>query len=72
MLNINEIIEEYRKGDFEKRLSFFLEYRDIREEFMQIIHEQFQILRRPYCIRSAENPHGYQYGAGRYTLAAAG
>ena len=30
------IVEEYHKGDFEKRLYLFLEYRSLRDEFLKI------------------------------------
>ena len=30
------ILEEYRKGDFYKRLNLYLQYRDLRCQFMQI------------------------------------
>jgi hypothetical protein len=36
MININSLLKEYRDGDFEKRLSLFLNYRDIRKEFVEI------------------------------------
>lgn len=36
MKDHNMITEEYKKGDFEKRLNLFLECPILREEFMQI------------------------------------
>ena len=36
MESIEQIIEEYHKGDFEKRLHLFLEYRSLRNEFLKI------------------------------------
>ena len=30
------IIDEYRNADFEKRLYFFLSYRELRDEFTEI------------------------------------
>lgn len=36
MRNLKTITEEYRKGDFEKRLHLFLECPPLRDEFMQI------------------------------------
>ena len=36
MRNIKTITEEYRKGDFEKRLNLFLECPSLRDEFMRI------------------------------------
>jgi len=36
MQGIKEIVEEYRSADEDKRLSLFLTYRDLRDEFMDI------------------------------------
>ncbi len=36
MMNINSILKEYPNGDFETRLSLFLNYRDFRNEFIGI------------------------------------
>ncbi len=36
MSEVKRIIEEYQNGDFEKRLHFFLEYRSLRDVFMEI------------------------------------
>jgi hypothetical protein len=36
MKDIENIIEEYRNADFEKRLYFFLSYRSLRGEFLEI------------------------------------
>jgi hypothetical protein len=36
MRNHKSIIEEYRNADFEKRLYFFLSYRSLRDEFLEI------------------------------------
>ena len=36
METIERIIEAYHKGDFEKRLYLFLEYRSLRNEFLKI------------------------------------
>lgn len=36
MRNFKTITEEYRKGDFEKRLNLFLECPLLRNEFLQI------------------------------------
>ncbi len=36
MRDIKNIIEEYRNADFEKRLYFFLSYRSLRDEFLEI------------------------------------
>ena len=40
MRNIKTITEEYRKGDFEKRLNLFLECPPLRGEFMQIEQDE--------------------------------
>jgi len=36
MKDINNILDEYRDADFEKRLYFSLSYRDLRDEFLEI------------------------------------
>jgi hypothetical protein len=36
MRDNKSIIEEYRNADFEKRLYFFLSYRSLRDEFLEI------------------------------------
>ena len=36
MSDIKKIIEEYKKGDAEKRLSLFLNHRLLRNEFIEI------------------------------------
>ena len=36
MKTIENIIEEYKKGDFEKRVNLFLECRELRSEFIEI------------------------------------
>ena len=36
MINHKRIIKEYRNADFEKRLYFFLSYRSLRDEFLEI------------------------------------
>jgi hypothetical protein len=36
MINHKRIIEEYSRADFEKRLYFFLSYRSLRDEFLEI------------------------------------
>jgi hypothetical protein len=36
MRDSKSIIEEYRNADFEKRLYFFLSYRSLRDEFLEI------------------------------------
>ena len=36
MKNSENIIEEYRNADFEKRLYLFLSHRSLRDEFLEI------------------------------------
>ncbi len=38
-MNIEKVIDEYRKGDEGKRLSLFLAYRDLRDFFMRLEQE---------------------------------
>lgn len=42
MKTIERIIEEYYRGDFEKRLYLFLEYRSLRNEFLKIDKTEIQ------------------------------
>lgn len=35
-MKIDQVLEEYRQGDADKRMSLFLYYRDLREEFTRI------------------------------------
>jgi hypothetical protein len=35
-MNKEQVLRDYRNGDAEKRLSFFLYYRDLRKEFSRI------------------------------------
>jgi hypothetical protein len=39
------ILEEYRKGDLHNRLNLYLEYRDLRRQFMQIDSDERALLR---------------------------
>ena len=34
-MNIEKVLEEYRDGDDSKRLSLFLAYRELRDQFTQ-------------------------------------
>ena len=43
-----EIIEEYRKGDFEKRLFLFLRYRYFRSQFIRIDLNEKKLKRGQY------------------------
>jgi hypothetical protein len=36
MSKIEEILSEYEKGDGDKRLHLFLQFRDLRKEFLEI------------------------------------
>ncbi len=45
-MDINRILEAYRHGDEDKRLSLFLGYRELRDEFSRIEQER-QIVRLP-------------------------
>ncbi|HWR72540.1 MAG TPA: hypothetical protein VN604_05190 [Nitrospirota bacterium] len=38
-MNIEQILDDYRCGDESKRLSLFLAYRDLREQFNRIEDE---------------------------------
>ena len=38
-MDIQTVLEEYRKGDESKRLSLFMAYRDLREHFERIEQE---------------------------------
>lgn len=41
MTQTEDIIENYRKGDLQKRLNLFLECPFLRETFQKIDHERF-------------------------------
>ena len=40
MRTAEELFEEYRKGDFSRRLQLYLQYRDLRSRFTQIDSEE--------------------------------
>ena len=42
MEKIERVIEEYREGDFRKRLDLYLEYRDLRRDFTMIDREDIR------------------------------
>ncbi len=42
MQNHQEIIETYRRADFEHRLSLFLEYPSFRTSFVRIDHSEYK------------------------------
>ncbi len=39
-MDINQVLDAYRSGDEDKRLSLFLGYRELREEFSRIEQER--------------------------------
>lgn len=51
-MNIEKVLEEYRDGDDSKRLSLFLAYRELRDQFSSIeqesSHDDFMIIRFPW------------------------
>lgn len=47
MKGIHSILDNYRNGDFEQRLTLFLNYRDIRDEFIKIDEAELTANRRP-------------------------
>jgi hypothetical protein len=40
VMEFDEALDEYRNGDADKRLSLFLTYRDLRDEFSRIDREK--------------------------------
>jgi len=54
MRNIKTITEQYREGDFEKRLNLFLECPPLRDEFMQIEQDETSD-RSTHLSQAAEN-----------------
>ena len=51
-MNIEKVLEEYRDGDDGKRLSLFLAYRELRDQFSSIeqesSHDDFLIIKFPW------------------------
>jgi hypothetical protein len=51
-MNIEKVLEEYREGDDGKRLSLFLAYRELRDQFGSIeqesTHDDFTIIKFPW------------------------
>ena len=51
-MDIEKVLNEYRNGDESKRLSLFLAYRELREQFEQIEeaseHKDFVLIRFPW------------------------
>ncbi len=60
-MNRDEILEAYRKGDDNKRLSLFLGYRELREDFSLIddetLHDDFVIIRFPWSGKHLHKKH---------------
>ncbi len=42
MRTVETLLEEYRKGDFHKRLNLYVQYRDLRRKFMEIDSDEPQ------------------------------
>lgn len=57
MRNVKTIIEEYQKGDFEKRLNLFLECPTLRDEFMQIEQDEASAQRARFSQPAAYQTH---------------
>lgn len=55
-MDIDKVLDEYRKADDQKRLSLFMAYRDLRDTFEQIdnesAHDDFTILRFPWSRKA--------------------
>jgi hypothetical protein len=51
-MDIRQVLEDYRNGDDGKRLSLFMTYRELREQFAGIeqesSHEDFTLIRFPW------------------------
>ncbi len=43
-MDVNRILDAYREGDEDKRLSLFLGYRELRDEFSRIEQERQIVL----------------------------
>ena len=60
-MNREEVLEVYRKGDENRRLSLFLGYRDLREDFSRIddetSHDDFVIIKFPWSGRHWHKKH---------------
>lgn len=56
-----EVLGAYRKGDENKRLSLFLAYRDLRDDFSLIeqesAHDDFVIIRFPWSGKHWHKKH---------------
>jgi hypothetical protein len=51
-MDTEKVLEEYRSGDDSKRLSLFLTYRELRDQFSSIeqesSHDDFNVIRFPW------------------------
>ena len=51
-MNIEQVLDAYRKGDDSKRLSLFLSHRELRDDFSRIEqesdHDDFALIRFPW------------------------
>jgi len=51
-MDTEKVLEEYRDGDDSKRLSLFLAYRELRDQFSSIeqesSHDDFTVIRFPW------------------------
>ena len=51
-MNIEQVLDAYRKGDESRRLSLFLAYRELREHFDRIEqesdHDDFTVIKFPW------------------------
>ncbi len=60
IMNIENVLEEYRNGDESKRLSLFLAYRELRDHFNRIeqesTHDDFVIVRFPWWRSKRDLP----------------
>ncbi len=60
-MNREEVLDAYRKSDDSKRLSLFLAYRDLREDFSRIEqetpHDDFLIINFPWSRKHWQKKH---------------
>ena len=60
-MNTEDVLETYRKADDAKRLSLFLAYRDLREQFSQIeeetSHDDFAVFLMPWRRKDWHRKH---------------
>jgi hypothetical protein len=46
IMDIEGVLDAYRNGDEDKRISLFLTYRDLRDEFSRI-EQEFEVVQSP-------------------------